>query len=310
MLATRLSPYLQKLTKTCPAIARQFMPSPKEGKDEEVTFSDPLIEEHFTATRGLVHKYQNRVLILLTMNCAAYCRFCTRRRKVSDIEKGVLTDEDFDNMVKYIIDHPDIKEVIFSGGDPLTVPAILAKAFRKIANLPQIKVVRVGSRLPVANPAMVNDEVVKVLKLVKNKPLYLMLHFEHPAEITPATVKAVQKLQTVSSMMFSQSVFLKGVNDSVEVLYDLFSRLIEIGIKPYYIYRCDPVKGAENFIIPFEKEVRIFTELRKKISGLACPTYVIDSPNGSGKVPVALDFWKCDRKKFKDFCDDELEVVE
>jgi len=310
MLATRLSPYLQGLTKKCPAIAKEFIPSTKEGEDETSTFEDPLIEEQHTPTRGLVHKYDNRALVLLTMNCAAYCRFCTRRRKVSDIEKGILTESDIDNMVRYVKDHPEIKELIFSGGDPSTVPVLLKKALKKFTVLPQIKIIRVASRLPVVNPSMVNRQLISALSVVKKQPLYIMVHFEHPAEITPEAVNAVKKLQKVGTMLLNQSVFLKGVNDSVETLYELFSKLVEIGVKPYYLYRCDPVKGAEHFIIPFKREVEIFTELRKRLSGLATPTYVIDAPNGAGKIPVPLNFWKCDQGGYKDFNDKEAKVVE
>ncbi|MFA6993370.1 MAG: KamA family radical SAM protein [Patescibacteria group bacterium] len=288
---------------------RQFVPSAKEGKDEVLTSTDPLMEEHFTVTRGLVHKYGNRALVLLTMNCAAYCRFCTRRRSVSDIQKGMITPADIKKMVSYVRKHREITELIFSGGDPLTVPAILKMALRQFASLPQIKVIRVGSRLPVSNPAAVNRQVISALQEVKKQPLYLMLHFEHPAEITPATVAAVKRLQSVATMTLSQSVSLKGVNDSVKTLYELFSRLVEIGVKPYYLYRCDPVKGAEHFIVDFKKEVRIFTELRKRLSGLATPLYVIDAPDGAGKIPVPLDFWQFDATGYRDFRGKKLKVI-
>lgn len=301
MLATRLSPHLKKMVEKCPAIYNQFVPSGKEEKDEAKTTDDPLMEEHFTVTRGLVHKYGNRALILLTMNCAAYCRFCTRRRKVSDIERGLITDKDLAVMVSYVKEHKEIKELIFSGGDPLTVPVLLRKALRVFSKMPQIKIIRVGTRLPVANPALVNKAVLDALREVKTQPLYLMVHFEHPAEITPPTAAAVKRLQAVSTMLLSQSISLKGVNDNVEVLYELFSRLVEIGVKPYYFFRCDPVKGAEHFMVDFKKEVKIFTELRARLSGLATPLYIIDAPGGSGKVPVPLEFWNFDHTKYKDF---------
>jgi len=310
MLATRLSPYLEKLTRKCPAIYRQFVPTKNEGQDETSTFDDPLVEEQHTVTRGLIHKYGNRALILLTMNCAAYCRFCTRRRKVSDIEKGRLSDQDIENMVKYVKAHPEIKELLFSGGDPSTVPVLLKKVLQKFVKLPQIKIIRVASRLPVSNPAMVNKQLLDALKVVKKQPLYLMVHFEHPAEITPEAIKAVKKLQKVATMLLNQSIFLKGVNDDVEILSELFSRLVEIGIKPYYLYRCDPVKGAEGFIVPFKREVEIFTELRKRLSGLAVPAYVIDAPNGAGKIPAPLNFWNFDYENYRDFNGKKLKVVE
>lgn len=306
MLAERLSPYLEKLAKECPEIGRQFIPSDLEEGDEGDAFEDPLLEEQFTAVRGLVHKYKNRALVLLTMNCSAYCRFCTRRRKVSDIPKGVITDDDLANILFYLKKNSEIKELIISGGDPLTMPELLKKVLKKLSALPQIKIIRVGTRLPSVNPLMVDEKVLDALMVVKKQPLYLMVHFEHPKEITKDAVQAVKKLQSVSTMLLSQSVFLKGVNDSLETLYSLFTRLVEIGVKPYYIFRCDPVKGAEHFIVDFGREIEIMTELRKTLGGLACPMYVIDAPNGSGKIPVPLNFWKFEKMGYKDFEGEEV----
>ncbi|HOL53996.1 MAG TPA: lysine 2,3-aminomutase, partial [Candidatus Paceibacterota bacterium] len=138
---------------------------------------------------------------------------------------------------------------------------------------------------------------------------YVGIHFEHPDELTPETIKACEKLRKAGAILYSQSVFLKGVNDSYEVLYELFSRLIEIGVKPYYLYRCDPVQGIEHFRVPFEKEIKIATQLRKNLSGLAWPTYVIDTPNGNGKIPVPLEFWQFDKKEFKDFLGKKHKVI-
>ncbi|MBU0998820.1 KamA family radical SAM protein [Patescibacteria group bacterium] len=301
MLHARLSPHLKKLAKTCPAIYRQFVPSCEEVALGSLTIADPLLEDAHTVIPGLIYKYGNRALVLLTLNCAAYCRFCTRRRKVSDIEKGIITSKDLDRIVVYIEQHPDIKELIISGGDPLTVPSLLKKALQKFTRLPQIKIIRIGSRLPVANPRLVNQAVLSALKVVRRQPLYLMLHFEHPAEITKATIQAVRRLQSVATMLLSQSVFLRGVNDNPDILYELFSSLIEIGVKPYYIYRCDLVQGIEHFVVPLEKEIQIMTELRTRLSGLASPTYVIDTPNGTGKIPVPLNFWQFNKESFVDF---------
>jgi lysine 2,3-aminomutase len=301
MLSNRLSKHLEDLAQKHPEIHKQFVSSEEELAEEDLTVSDPLLEEEHTVVRGLVHKYGNRVLVLLTMNCAAYCRFCTRRRKVSDIEKGILTESDLDRMVEYVKDHPEIHELVFSGGDPLTVPHILKKALERLSTLPQIEIIRVGSRLPVSAPDLVNEDVVNALSVVQDKPLYLMLHFEHPAEITPATKAAIKRLRPMVTMMLSQSVFLKGVNDNVDTLYKLFMGLVAIGVKPYYIFRCDYVTGAHHFIVPFEREVEIMTDLRSRLSGLAYPTYVIDAPKGAGKIPVPLNFWKFNRKSYHDF---------
>ncbi|MFH1188338.1 MAG: KamA family radical SAM protein [bacterium] len=306
-----LPPYLKELVQTCPSIGAQFIPSNREESDDEtVTCSDPLMEEESTVTRGLVHKYGNRALVLLTMNCRAYCRFCTRRRKVSDIERGLITEEDLERMIAYLKVHTEIRELVISGGDPLTVPAILRKALQAFSKMDQIKIIRIGSRLPAIDPLAINEEIISTLMLVKKQPLYLMLHFEHPSELTPELLESVKKLRQATTMIFSQSVFLKGVNDNFETLYKLFSGLLEIGVKPYYLYRCDYVKGAGHFIVPLEKEIKIMTELRRRLSGLACPMYVIDTPNGSGKVPVPLDFWDFDKTKFRDFQGEEIEIVE
>ncbi|HPJ80543.1 MAG TPA: KamA family radical SAM protein [Candidatus Portnoybacteria bacterium] len=308
MLTNKLTTYLAKLIKTCPEIEKQFIYSKQENREEKSTFSDPLMEEHHTVVRGLVHKYHNRALILLTLNCAAYCRFCTRRRKVSDIQKGVLSDKDLNNIVAYIKKHPDIKEIILSGGDPLTVPILLQKMLLKLSKLPQIKIIRIGTRLPVTDPKKINQKLIDVLKIIKNKTIYILIHFEHPKEITKSTIIATQKLKQVSTMLLSQSVFLKNINDSFDALYELFSKLIEIGIKPYYLYHCDPVKGAEHFIVNIRKEIKIVTKLRKNLSGLAFPIHIIDAPNGSGKIPVPLEFWGVKLNEYKDFNNKRLKT--
>lgn len=316
MLAKKISSHLKKLSKSSPAVRRQFCFSNQENSlaennDEEppsLCYNDPLLEEAFEKTKGLIHKYSNRVLIILTLQCAAYCRFCTRRRLVSKIKKGALKRADIDNMVDYLISKPDISEVIFSGGDPLTVPEILKYALNKISCLAQIKVIRIGTRVPVAEPKLITDKIINILKKI-NQPLYIGIHFEHPDEITPQTISACRKLRESGAILYSQSVFLKAVNDNYKTLYKLFSNLIEIGVKPYYIYRCDPVKGAEHFRVAFKKEIEIMTKLRKNLSGLACPTYVIDTPNGSGKIPVPLNFWNFDSEKHLDFLDVQKNII-
>jgi len=303
LLHTKLSPHLQKLVDTNSAMKKQFIPSQLEFNQKEAcdSFVDPLLEEDHTVCRGMVHKYPNRVLVLLTLNCAAYCRFCTRRRKVSDVSKGIITDVDITNMEKYLISHSEINEIVFSGGDPLTVPTILKKVLKRFCRLPQIKVIRVGTRLHLSNPKAVDDKVLDALRIVKKQPLYLMVHFEHPAEINTDTIEAIKRLQSVATMLLSQSVSLKGVNDSVPILEELFTRLVQIGVKPYYFFRCDLVRGTEHFMVDFKKERKIFTALRSHLSGLATPLYVIDAPDGNGKIPVPLDYWDFSEKYYRDF---------
>jgi len=288
-LEFKITEHLERLARKSKAIRRQFYPSKEELKNQGKTL-DPLREEKHSPIKGLIHRYPNRVLILLTLNCAAYCRFCFRRRIVSDIEKGVLSNSDLDRIVIYIKKHPKIKEVMISGGDPLTQPKVLETFLRKIILLKQIEVIRIGTRLPVSDPQQINSNILRILKLVKKQPLYLLLHFEHPDELTQETKKAVQKLRSTGAILLSQSVFLKGINDQVSILEKLFEELVTLGIRPYYILHNDEPKGTKHFTVDFKKEMKIMTELRKRISGLAYPIYVYDEPEGTCKVPLPLDF--------------------
>lgn len=296
-----VSDNLAKISKKSLAVRKQFYPSKEELKCSGGSFIDPLLEDNYLKTKGLIHKYGKRVLIILTMKCAAYCRFCTRRRIVGDIDKGNLSTKDVDRMMKYI-ENNNINEVIFSGGDPVMAGDLLIYGLNEITKVKCVKIVRIHTRTAVSEPKLMTKKLLGVIKKLNDKKtVYISVHFEHPDEITKITLDKIKELRKTGSILLSQSVFLKGVNDSVEVLEDLFTRLVEIGVKPYYIFRCDLVKGAEHFIVPFEKEIKIMTELRKKLSGLAYPTYVIDTPNGTGKIPVPLDFWKFDKSEFKDF---------
>ncbi len=308
-LLFKVTPHLAKLAKKSAAVRKEFYPSALENNISKEAFSDPLQEDRYIKTKGLVHKYPQRVLIELTLNCAAYCRFCTRRRKVSDLKKGQLTPEDIAAMGRYLTKHPEINEVVISGGDPLTAPALLKAFLRQCNKIKSIKIIRIHTRIPVSNPRLVTPELIKILEGIKNRPLYLSIHFEHPDELTPVTITAINKLRQTGAILLSQSVFLKGVNDSYETLRTLFTRLTELGIRPYYLYRADPVAGTEHFRVPFEKEIAIMTKLRANLSGIAYPTYAIDAPEGSGKIPVPLNFWRFDKKSLRDFNGKKVKVV-
>lgn len=302
MLVSKVTPHLRKLAKQHEAVRKQFFDSGEEPhKFICPTFDDPLEEDKYEVTKGLIHKYPGRVLALLTMTCAAYCRFCTRQRRVSDIMKGITNHKDIDAMVAYVKEHRDVKEVIFSGGDPFVVPEKLIYALEEFSKLSQIKILRIGTRMPVSDPENVPiKELVETIKKIK-QPVYILIHFEHPSEITLETEKIINEFRKIGCPILSQTVFLKGVNDDYDTLYELFNRLLEIGVIPYYIYHCDLVRGAEHFICDFEKEIEIMTELRKNLTGLAYPTYVIDVPQGSGKIPVPLNFWSFKKNRYKDF---------
>ena len=309
-LSVLISPHLRRLSQKSPAIRKQFFPSALETEVTDRALLDPLLEDSHSPTKGLVHKYPGRVLITLTMTCAAYCRFCTRRRSVSDFQRGLITPRDLTKIISYLNAHEDISEVIFSGGDPLTVQSLLIHALESISTIPHIKVIRIHSRVPVSNPVLVTPALYQAIKKVKRQPLYFSVHFEHPDEITKRAVAVINRLRRAGAILMSQSVFLKGVNDDANTLALLFSRLVQLGIRPYYIYHCDPVRGAEHFIVPFDKEVEIMTKLRCELSGLATPTFVIDTPSGAGKIPVPLDFWDFDHHHFKDFHQNSFSVID
>ncbi len=267
------------------------------------------MEEPNTIVKGLVQKYPKRVLLELTLSCAAYCRFCTRRRKVDDLVQGRLTREDVDEVTKYIKEHKDINEIIFSGGDPLMSPEMLEYGIEKLSGLENVKIIRVHTRVPVVDPGAIDERILDIFRKIKKQAFYLSLHFEHPDEITEEVEEVIGKFRKLGAILLSQSVFLRGVNDSVDVLEKLFNRLTELGVRPYYIYRCDPVKGAMHFMVPFKKEVEIMTKLRKVLSGIAYPTYVIDAPGGYGKVPVPLGFWQNGKGGFRDYRDGEIKII-
>ncbi|MHB9035639.1 MAG: KamA family radical SAM protein [Armatimonadota bacterium] len=285
------------------AVRKQFEISELELNGQATGDSDPLREKEHEVVPGMINKYGNRVLCLLTAECAAYCRFCTRRRLVSDIERGRVDRSHVDAWVDYLCAHPEVREVIISGGDPFTAnDDLFDYALSEMSSLDSIKVVRIGTRAPVSDPSLVSCSKLDAIARVE-KPVYIGIHFEHPAEITRPTIRCCKSLMAAGAILYSQSVFLKGVNDDYQTLSDLFTGLLEIGVRPYYIYRCDPVPGATHFQVEPEKERHIMTRLRRDLSGLACPTYVVDAPDGSGKIPVPLEFWNADTTTYTDFED-------
>lgn len=301
LLLERRSRYIENLVAQDPAIARQFVFDDMELQTDEVETADPLLEDAYSPVRGLVHKYRNRALLLLTAQCATYCRFCTRKRMVSHVERGRIRQADVDEWRAYLTSHAEIRDAIMSGGDPLFVSTqLFGYVIDTLANIDSLKVVRLGTRVPVTDPVLVTDEKMDILRRLP-QTLYIGLNFEHPKEITPEVRAAVKKLRATGGILYSQTVFLKDVNDDYDVLCELFTTLFEIGVRPYYIYRCDPVQGVSHFRVDFDKEREIMTRLRSTLSGLACPTHVIDAPRGNGKIPVPMDYWDADCSAYRDF---------
>lgn len=264
------------------------------------------MEEKFTKMKGLVFKYPKRVLIELNNICPVYCQFCTRKRKTFEKNKWELIDKEAKNILNFLKNNQKINEVVISGGDPLMSPALLIFLLKEIKKIPTIKVIRIHTRMPITVPTKINQDIFDFLNDFE-KIVYLSVHCNLVEEITNESIIVLNKFRKAGVILYSQSVFLRGINDSVEKLEKLFEKLLEIGVRPYYIYRCDSVIGLEKFTVSFEKEKEIMTELKKRISGLACPTYVIDSPQGMGKIPVPLNFWQ-DKTKMMDFDGKEIEI--
>lgn len=281
----KITPFLKKLSES-EAIRKQYFKLENEPNFE---YNDPLMEEKHEMVKGLVHKYPNRALIKVSYQCAAHCRFCTRIRQIGSKE-GNLSDKNIDNIRNYLIKNPQIDDVILSGGDPLYTPKITLKLLRMIKAIPSVKVLRIGTRLPLHSPKSFESELLKAVlnevnEIGTSKPFYILLHVEHPDELTAETEAVIRKLRKLNITLLSQTVFLKGINDDFKILYALFKCLYHLGVIPYYLYHCDKVSGLERFEVEKSKEKQITEQLREKLSGIACPLLVEDLENGYGKIP-------------------------
>lgn len=292
----KLTKYLKELSAN-KNIGKQYLVEEYSIQDGHV-YTDPLMEDDHEVVKGLIHKYKNRALIKVSYHCAAHCRFCTRIRQIGT-DTGTLTDADIDNIIAYLVAHPEIDDVILSGGDPFYTPHITEALLTKLKDIESVKVLRIGTRLPVQSPISFSSKpILRLLELVKQvaseKPFYILVHIEHPDELTPEVLSLFKTLRQQCVTLLSQTVFLKGINDDVETLYQLFRTLYHNGVTPYYLYHCDKVAGLENFAVPLEAEIEIATELHRRLSGIACPRFVIDVNNGYGKLPVPLAYFSAD----------------
>jgi lysine 2,3-aminomutase len=312
-------------------IGTQFLAQPdKEKRYFQKKSSDPLIEDEHEVAPGLVYKYcgklnskgwvecHGRVLWTVTRFCASYCRFCTRGREVglptyvksesnaAISKKPYLSDEEINMVFDYLEKHKEINEVLISGGDPLTVPEpYLTKIINGLVKLQKkgkIDIIRIGTRLPISSPLSVKKWHYQLLAKIKNP--YLMVHINHPAELTKETISVLNKFRkTAMASVLSQSVLLKGVNDSVDTLHELFQTMTKEGIRPYYVFQNDPVYWAQHLTVPIKQAVRIWEQLRPMLSGIAATArFVIDTPFGFGKIPVPEGkAWKVDYSHFFDY---------
>lgn len=269
-------------------IARQYMPSEEEKIPSLLDHADPIGDHKNGVGKILVHRYPDRVLLLATDHCAAYCRFCFRKDRVGKGE-AVAKDEDIEAALSYIESNPDIREVIFSGGDPLILsPRRLEQLTTRINAISHIKFIRFHSRAPVSDPSRITPELAKAI--TGDKPTYIVIHANHPDELTQETIAGFQNLRDAGAILLSQSVLLRGINDNAEILEKLFIGFVENGIKPYYLHHPDLVEGTAHFQLSLNEGENLMKTLRGKISGLAMPTYVLDIPGGFGKVPVNASY--------------------
>ncbi|MFH1368948.1 MAG: KamA family radical SAM protein [Elusimicrobiota bacterium] len=270
----------------CP-IRRQAVPALDEFKTSINELADPCGEERDTVAPGLVHRYPDRVLLLVTDACAMYCRHCTRRRIVGTSE-DTLSNTHLEQALSYIRQNKKIRDVLISGGDPLLLSDTkLEQLLFKLRSIEHIEIIRIGTRVPVTLPQRINLELLGVLR--KYQPLYLSVHFNHPKEISEETKKACLMLADAGIPMGSQTVLLKGINDKPAVIMKLMHELLMIRVRPYYLYQCDLAHGTEHFRTSISAGIRIMEALQGHTTGYAVPTFVIDAPGGGGKVPINPD---------------------
>jgi len=251
--------------------------------------SDPLGEENQSPVPQLVHRYPDRVLFLTTGVCAAYCRYCTRSHMVSKKDKVHCNLSVWDTALDYIREHTEIRDVLLSGGDPLTMSDNrLEYLLSRLRLIPHVEIIRIGSKVPVVLPQRITLGLVRMLK--KYHPLLMSIHFTHPDEITPEVSFACNRLADAGLPLGSQTVLLKGINDEVEIYKKLAQRLLKIRVRPYYLYQCDPIPGSAHFRTPVSKGLEIIKGLRGFTSGYAIPHFVIDAPGGGGKIPLLPDY--------------------
>jgi lysine 2,3-aminomutase len=247
---------------------------------------DHLAEGKQSPTKFIVHRYPNRVLFLVTKQCYLNCQYCTRLRR---IENDKFNKSMFEDSFKYIEEHKEIEDVLISGGDPLTYSdKILEYFISKIRKIKHVKIIRIGTKAPVVNPKRVTNSFVKMLK--KYFPIYMNIHFTHPDEITKEVSEACKLLSSNGIILGSQTVFLKDINDKSETLKNLFQNLLAIGVKPYIIYQCDQVPGTSYFRTKIEDSLKIMKDLRGFISGLAVPHFIVDLPEGGGKISLTPNY--------------------
>ena len=285
----RITPYyLGLMEQVGDPIWKQSVPDLHELSDDGLV--DPLGEEDFAPVPAIIHRYPDRVIFYVSGSCASYCRFCTRKRKVGCPEMAPSFRE-LREGIEYIAENPQIREVIFSGGDPLILPdSVLEDLLARVHAISHVEIIRIGTRVPATLPERITDRLCTLLK--KFQPLYLNTHFNHPRELTPQATEACARLVDSGIVLGNQTVLLRGVNDQAEIISELFRGLLKMRVRPYYLHQMDLTRGTGHFRTSVKTGLKIIHSLRGPVSGLASPHYIIDLPGGKGKVPLVPQYVK------------------
>ncbi|KPK25286.1 MAG: lysine 2,3-aminomutase [Desulfobacterales bacterium SG8_35_2] len=298
----RINPYYLGLIKQPgDPLWRQVVPDRSELGDT-VCMEDPLNEENLSPVPNLVHKYPDRALFLVHNQCAVYCRFCTRKRKVGTKDM-VVSNNTITRGIKYLQQTPAIKDVLVSGGDPLLLDDNrLDYILSNLRAIKHIDIIRIGSRVPCTLPMRVTKKLAATIK--RYHPVYINTHFNHPDEITPEAARACNRLADAGIPLGSQTVLLKGINDDPEIIKRLLYNLLRIRVKPYYLFQTDMTKGTNHFRTPIARGLEIMHSLIGHVSGMAVPTFAVDAPGGGGKIPLVPSFVKETGRKlvFQNYC--------
>ena len=271
-------------------IGKQFIPDKQELVTSDKEYGDPIGDEIYTTVKGIIHRYPDRCLLLPANVCPVYCRFCFRREKINASMKK-LTSEELEAAFNYIREHPEIWEVIITGGDPLILkPETIQKIFKELHSIPHVEVIRIHTRVPVVDSKRINQTMINALS--SSKPLYIILHANHPREFTPEAISACASIVNAGIPMLSQSVLLKDLNDNIETLSELMRCFIKNRIKPFYLHHADLARGTAHFRTTIAHGQNLVKQLRGRFSGLCQPTYVLDIPGGYGKIPIGPGYLK------------------
>jgi len=286
-----ITPYYASLIRrpdpTDPIFA-MCVPQGRELVDSPALSDDPLEEDADMPVPGLVHRYPDRALLIVTTTCASYCRHCTRKR-VAGARESAIGLRRLQQALNYLRAHPEISDVIVSGGDPLTMStAAVETILAALRAVPSVQIIRIGTRVPVVLPQRITDELTAMLR--KYHPLWINTHFNHPQELTPEAARACARLADAGIPLGNQSVLLRGINDRPQVVEALCRGLVCMRVRPYYLFQCDLVRGVEHFRTPLSRGLEIMEYLRGRLSGLAIPTFVVDAPRGGGKIPLLPNY--------------------